>query len=118
MKQICTSILAILLLARSTHAQTQTAAPATSGRPSSARQIPRMGKMYGKLLDNKTGKAIGDASVSLVQAQNGKKVLVGNQIAEGNGEFSLDNLPMVGQFELVITAVGYKDYHQQAAFDM
>ncbi len=78
------------------------------------RQMPKMGKMYGKVIDDKSGKPVDEASVTLLQ---GGKLVQGG-ITEANGEFSLESLPMMGQFELVISALGYKDYRQTAAFDM
>lgn len=76
--------------------------------------MPKLGKMYGKVVDSKTGKGIDVASVSLLQA----KKLVQGGITEANGEFSLEGLPMMGQFEIVISALGYKEYRQTVAFDM
>lgn len=89
-----------------------------SGGQGGGRQAPKMGKMYGKVIDSKTGRPVDVASVSLLQNNKGKKVLVQGAITEANGEFSLENLPMMGQFELIITALGYKDYKQTVAFDM
>lgn len=88
------------------------------GGAGAGRQIPKMGKMYGKVIDAKTGKPIDVASVVLLQKKGAKQELVKGTTTEANGEFSLEELPMVGQFELVITALGYKDYKQTAAFDM
>ncbi len=88
--------------------------PGAGGSGGSGRQMPKLGKMYGKVVDAKTGRPIDVASVSLLQA----KKLVQGGITEANGEFSLESLPMMGQFELVITALGYKDYRQTVAFDM
>jgi outer membrane receptor protein involved in Fe transport len=118
MKQLYVSaflLLAILLPDTSLYAQ-------MGGFPSAGqgggRQAPKMGKMYGKVIDNKTGRPVDVASVSLLQNNKGKKVLVQGAVTESNGEFSLENLPMMGQFELIITALGYKDYKQTVAFDM
>jgi outer membrane receptor protein involved in Fe transport len=107
-------LLAALLLSISSHAQVG----GFTGGQGNGRQMPRMGKMYGKVVDSKSGKPVDVASVSLLQTRNGKKVLVQGAVTEANGEFSLENLPMMGQFELVITALGYKDYKQNVAFDM
>ncbi len=35
-----------------------------------------------------------------------------------NGDFSLENLPVFGQFKLVITAIGYKPIEQKISFDL
>jgi outer membrane receptor protein involved in Fe transport len=80
--------------------------------------IPKMGKVYGKVTDAKSDKAIDAATVLLLQVQNGKDVLVKNVLTEPNGEFSLDELPMMGQFKLSISAPGYKPYEVPVAFDL
>lgn len=80
--------------------------------------MPRMGKVYGKVLDDKTGKPVDVASVALLQKKGGKQELVKGSITEADGEFSLDELPVMGAFELVISALGYKEYRQPVAFDM
>ena len=39
-------------------------------------------------------------------------------ITDRHGEFSLENLPILGNFRLKITAIGYKTYDQKVAFDL
>jgi outer membrane receptor protein involved in Fe transport len=92
--------------------------PGAGAGTGGGRQMPKMGKMYGKVIDSKTGKPVDVASVILLQKKGSRQVLVKGTNTEANGEFSLDELPMLGQFELVITALGYKEHRQQAAFDM
>ena len=79
---------------------------------------PKMGKIYGKVVNNKNGRPVEFASVTLLQAKGGKDVLVKGANTESNGEFSLEELPMFGQFRLVINSVGYKEYSVAVAFDM
>ena len=38
-------------------------------------------------------------------------------ITASKGNFSLENLPIFGNFRLKITAIGYKPYDQKVAFD-
>jgi ferric enterobactin receptor len=80
--------------------------------------VPKMGKIYGKVIDSKTGKPLDMASVVLLQTKDGKEVLVKGATTQANGEFSLEELPMMGQFQLAISSVGYKPYKQPVAFDM
>ena len=80
--------------------------------------IPKMGKIYGKVVDSKTGKGVDMASVVLLQSKDGKETLVKGVTTEANGEFSLDELPMMGQFQLAISSVGYKPYKAPVSFDM
>jgi ferric enterobactin receptor len=92
--------------------------PGGAGGQGAMKQAPKMGKIYGKVIDSKSGKALDLASVVLLQKKSGKQELVKGANTESNGEFSLEELPMLGQFELVITALGYKDYRQPVSFDM
>jgi ferric enterobactin receptor len=107
-------LVASLLPDITAHAQGGLGMPGSGG----GRQMPKMGKMYGKVVDSKTGKPVDVASVALLQKKGAKMELVKAGLTEANGEFSLDELPMMGQFELTISALGYKDYKQTVAFDM
>jgi hypothetical protein len=119
MKQSLILALTLVLLSGGAAVEAQTTgSPSSSAKPAAKSQMPRMGKIYGKLVDSKSGKGVSDAYVALMQAKGGKKQLVQGTVSQGNGEFSLESLPMMGQFELVITAPGYKDYVQPVAFDM
>jgi outer membrane receptor protein involved in Fe transport len=86
-------------------------------------QIPKIGRIYGKLVDS-TGKGIRDASVLLLQnkmdtsTKKMKQVLVKGVSTQANGDFNLENLPIFGQFKLSITAVGYQPINQSVAFQM
>ena len=80
--------------------------------------MPKMGKIYGKVVDSKTNKPVEMASVVLLQMNGGKETLVKGVTTEANGEFSLDELPMMGSFQLAISSVGYKPYKKPVAFDM
>src|ERR1044071_874 len=96
MKRYCTFallIVAALLFADPTYAQM---GGFPGGGQGGGRQMPKMGKMYGKVVDGKSGKPLDMASVSLLQTKDGKKVLVQGGLTAANGEFSLENLPMMG----------------------
>ncbi len=80
--------------------------------------MPKLGKVYGKIVDSKSGRAIDAASVLFLQVQNGKDVLVKNTLTESNGEFSFDELPMMGQFKITVIYTGYKQYEAPVAFDL
>jgi outer membrane receptor protein involved in Fe transport len=45
-------------------------------------------------------------------------VAISGMITERNGDFSLENLPIFGNFKLRVTAIGYKKYEQKVAFDL
>jgi iron complex outermembrane recepter protein len=70
---------------------------------------PTIGHIFGKVVDTKK-KGIEFASVALYTLKSDS--LVGGQLTEANGEFSLDNLPF-GGFKLKITYVGYTPIEQK-----
>ncbi|MDR3712019.1 MAG: outer membrane beta-barrel family protein [Puia sp.] len=83
-----------------------------------------IGHFYGKIVDSKTGKGIDGISVQLVQSKfdtvtrTRKDVAIAGMITGKKGDFSLENLPLFGNFRLKITAVGYGTYDQKVAFDI
>ncbi len=88
-------------------------------------QAPSIGHFYGKIVDAKTGKGLDGVSVQLVQVGKmdtttkvRKDTPIAGMITSNKGDFSLENLPLFGNFHLKITAIGYKPYDQKVAFDM
>src|ERR1700733_10861350 len=85
---------------------------------------PSIGHFYGKVVDTKTNKGLDGVSVQLIQnkynpATHGQKdTVIAGMITDRHGEFSLENLPIFGNFRLKITAIGYKAYEQKVAFDL
>lgn len=83
-----------------------------------------MGHLYGKILDSLTGKALEAASVQLLQSKmdsvtkKRKDVVIAGMLTNKKGEFSLENLPVMGKFKLKITAIGFKNREQQVGFDL
>ncbi len=81
------------------------------------------GKMYGKIVDNNTGKPIDGASVTILQMRSAADsatggIMAGTAFTEANGEFEIDNIPANGRLSLVITALGYSAYKEPVAFDL
>src|SRR5215210_9092512 len=76
-----------------------------------------MGHLYGKVIDS-MGKPIADASVVLLQSRmdtvtkKTKDILLQSSITGKNGEFSLEELPVFGNFKLKISATGYQALEQ------
>ncbi len=93
----------------------------SQGRPGGG-QMPT-GRFYGKVVESKSGKPIEYASVQLVQnrmdtaTKKRKEVTVAGMITKANGEFSLENVPVMGQSKLKITIVGFKTFEQTVSFD-
>lgn len=94
------------------------------GRPGGGGGVPNIGHFYGRILDAKTNKGVEAASVQLIQTKmdpatkKTKDTIVSGMLTRGNGDFSLENLPIFGQFRLKITAIGYKTIEQKVAFDL
>lgn len=82
---------------------------------------PSIGRLYGKILDNE-GKPMPYTSVIVFQnrfdsATNAKKdVLIKGVITQNNGEFNLEELPIMGPLILKISATGFKPYSQVVSF--
>lgn len=80
------------------------------------------GRFYGRVIDA-AKKGVEAASVVLVQermdtaTKQRKEVVVGGMLTENNGDFSIENVPVMGRYKLRITGIGYKPYEQAVAFD-
>jgi len=106
-------------------AQTPQPGSPGSGRPGggqfNAAQF-NIGRFYGKVIDDGTGKPVAYASVQLLGmrfdtvSRSMQQVVLGGQLTEDNGEFSLENLPIRGEFTLKINYLGYATYEQKVSF--
>ncbi len=87
-------------------------------------QNMNMGRFYGKVVDAKNNKPVDAASVQLVQSKfdtvSKKRVdqVISGQLTKANGDFSLENLPIMAQFKLKISAIGYVVYEQPIKFEI
>ena len=93
-----------------------------TGRPAGAGS-QNMGHFYGKVVDaNKKG--IDGASVQLKGskfdpvAKKATEVILGTMITAANGDFSFDNLAIMGNFKLIISGLGYKKIEKQISFNI
>lgn len=82
-----------------------------------------IGHFYGKIVDKKTSKGVSAASVQLIQSkmdssQKMKDVIVSGMLTKNNGDFTLENLPVMGNYRLFVTAIGFKPYEQKVSFDL
>ncbi len=81
-----------------------------------------IGRFYGKVVDETTGKGIGYASVQLIGmrwdsvTRKMEPAILGGQLTLENGDFSLENLPIRGSFTLKINFLGYAETEQKVAF--
>lgn len=82
---------------------------------------PSIGRIYGKLVDS-TGKTIEGASVVVLQSKydsttkKRKEVLLKGTISAANGDFNIEQLPIMGPLKITISASGFEAYTQTVAF--
>ncbi|MFN8243108.1 MAG: TonB-dependent receptor [Ferruginibacter sp.] len=98
--------------------------PSGMGRGQAGGQGMNVGHFYGKLVDSISNKPIDAASVQLIQSKfdtatkKRKDVVVAGMLTGKNGEFSLENLPVMAQYKLKISAIGYKPIERKLAFQL
>jgi outer membrane receptor protein involved in Fe transport len=79
------------------------------------------GRLYGRIVDGKSNKGVEAASVRLyiiikdITGEN-KDSLAGGMLSKPNGDFSIENLPIKGNYRLSITAIGFKGVDQTVSF--
>lgn len=117
MKKLTVLLLTIIFIYTAT---AQVPGGYNGNRPANMK-APTIGHVYGKIADA-SGKAIGGASVLVLQnrfdtaTKKMKEVLVKGTASENNGDFSLEELPIFGNFNLRISATGYAFYQQPFSF--
>ncbi|MBS1511629.1 MAG: TonB-dependent receptor [Bacteroidetes bacterium] len=83
-----------------------------------------LGHFYGKIIDSTTSKPIDAASVQLIQnrldtmTKKRRDMVVGGMLTTKKGEFSLENVNIMGQYKLKITAIGYKSHEAKISFQI
>lgn len=98
--------------------------PGAGARPSGGSQNMNMGRFYGRIIDAQTGKSHEAASVQLTQSKfdtltkKRNDVIISGQLTKGNGDFSLEGLPIMGQFKLKISAIGFVTLEKMLKFDV
>jgi outer membrane receptor protein involved in Fe transport len=81
------------------------------------------GHFYGRILDETSGKGIEFATIQLFQTgfdsvkKQQKRKLITGALTAANGDFSLENVPVKGNFQLHITAIGYDSLNRTVSFD-
>jgi len=85
-------------------------------------QMPT-GRFYGKIVDI-ANKGIEAVSVVLVTTKmdtatkKPKEVIVGGMLTTSTGDFSVENVPLMGKYKLKISGIGYKQIEKQVGFEM
>jgi Outer membrane protein beta-barrel family/Carboxypeptidase regulatory-like domain/TonB-dependent Receptor Plug Domain len=110
----------ILLLAGQTAAQ-QPAGPPSGGNGGFDPAKMNIGRFYGKVVDE-NGKGVGYATVKLYgmkfdpQTRTASETLLSGQLTAENGDFSLEKLPVAGDFTLKISYIGYAETVKKVSF--
>ncbi len=79
------------------------------------------GHVFGKLTDT-DGKGIGEATVLLMEnkmdsaTKKTKQLLYKSALTQANGDFSFEDVSLMGRYTLKISSVGYKAYEQAISF--
>lgn len=87
-------------------------------------QNMEMGQLYGKIVSADGGKPIEGASAQLLQskfdsiAKKRKELIIRTVISDKKGDFVFDNLHIMAQYKIRISAVGFKAYEEKAGFEM
>jgi outer membrane receptor protein involved in Fe transport len=96
----------------------------SQGRPArGGGQGMNNGRFYGRVIDEKTDKGIDAASVQLIASRfdslSGTKrdTIVSGMLTRRSGDFSLENLPVMGRYRLSVSAIGYKPVEHPVSFN-
>lgn len=91
------------------------------GRPNGGQQM-NIGRFYGRVIDDASGKGLGYATVQLTgmvfdtATKKMEQRLIAGQLTEDNGDFSLENLPIRGEFNLKVSYMGYATVEKKVTF--
>jgi outer membrane receptor protein involved in Fe transport len=87
-------------------------------------QNATIGHFYGKFVDSKTNKPIEAATIVLygnkfdTVTKKPKEVVLKTVLSANNGDFSLEGLPIFGNFKMKVSAIGYKSLDKTLKFDV
>ncbi len=83
-----------------------------------------MGHFYGKVVDANLNSPLEAASVQLTQSKidtetkKKREVVIAAMLTNKKGEFSIDKLPVMGTFQILITAIGFTPYNEKVSFNL
>src|SRR5688572_27408409 len=113
--QISTCLFVLLLVSFTSFSQ---------GRPGrGGGQGMNNGRFYGRIVDELTDKGIDAASVQLIgsrfdsASKTRKDTVISGMLTRKSGDFSLENLPVMGKFRLLVSAIGYRSVEQPVSFN-
>jgi outer membrane receptor protein involved in Fe transport len=82
------------------------------------------GRLYGKIVETRSGKPVEYASVQLILnkmdmvTKERKDTVINGMLTPTNGQFSLEGVPLFGQLKLKISAIGFKEFTQNVSFNL
>lgn len=115
--------LIVLLVCATSLTSLYSQVPMGGARGGMGGQQANIGRFYGKVVDD-NHKGIEAASVQLFMSKmdpatkQRKDTIISGMLTHPNGDFSLEGLPLFGQYRLVVTAIGYKTIEQKVAFQL
>ena len=86
-------------------------------------QGANMGRFYGKVVDI-SNKGIDGATIQLKGqkvdpiTKKSKEAILATLLTASNGDFSIENLPLMGNFKLIISSIGFKKIEKQISFNI
>ncbi len=82
-----------------------------------------MGHFYGKIVDA-NNKAVDGVTLQLKgtkfdpATKKSSEVILGTMLSAANGDFSFENLPVMGNFKLIVSGVGFKKLEKALSFNL
>jgi outer membrane receptor protein involved in Fe transport len=82
-----------------------------------------MGRFYGKIVDA-SNKGLEGITIQLKgnkfdpATKKSTESILGTMLSASNGDFSFENLSVMGAFKLIVTGVGYKKLEKQISFNL
>lgn len=111
----------LLIFSLSLFAQIPGGAGAVRGNAGGAGM--NVGHFYGRIVDAAANKGIEAASVQLIQSKfdtltrKRKDTILSGMLTDKRGEFSIEGLPIMGNYRLKVTAIGFKAIDQKVGFE-
>lgn len=118
MRYVILPFVAMLFLSLSVIAQPGGGGP----RPGMGGGMGQNGRFYGKIVDASTGKGMDAVSVQLISTKfdpatrQRKDTIINGMLTQPNGDFSLENVPLMGDYKLKVSAIGFKDKEEKVSF--
>ena len=97
--------------------------PGMGGARGAGAAANNMGHFYGKVVDA-NNKGIDGVTLQLKGSKfdpvtkKTTEVILGTMLSASNGDFSFENLPVMGNFKLIVSGIGYKKLEKTLSFNM